>query len=313
METLVHLLGPLHPPLVHFAVACPILAFFAVIGQRFWKKPWLSYSAGALWIFGFLAALGALLTGHLFSLHLGMETQWAIIPPKTAMKGHLRDHALLGTFSFLFSILTVWASVKIIRNKPWPSGFLLFLGLTVAVLFGITGHEGGEMVYGAEDNPNVAASASPTPPAGNLLEMTQNYSKVLVKMNSKTWNSRTHGHRWVNTYVSKEAVGAYKNSKLLPEGSLVVKESFENVDGKPSTTAGPLYVMLKGKASDSPSTGGWQFALQWDKPVPGNNEQIQTPVKWLPGDHNLNYCVRCHNRFKAADYLGGIPEGFENP
>ena len=313
MEILVHLLGPLHPPLVHFTVACPILAFFALLGQLLWKKSWLSYSAGALWIFGFLAALAALLTGHFFSLHLGMETQWAILPPETAMKGHLRDHALLGSLSLLFSFLSLWASVRIFRGKPWSFAFQIFLGFALAVLFSVTGHEGGEMVYGCEDNPNVISTASSAPPVGNILDMVQNYKQDLVKMNFKTWNSRTHGHRWVNTYVSKEAVEVYKNSKLLPEGSLVVKESFENVDGKSSTTSGPLYVMFKGKISDSSSTGGWQYALQWDKPVPGNHEGIETPVKWLPGDPNLNSCVRCHNRFKAADYLGGIPEGFENP
>src|ERR1039458_4721799 len=86
LETLIHLLGPLHPPLVHFAVACPILAFLALLGQRFWKKTWLSYSAGALWMIGFLSALASIVTGHLFSLYLGMARDWAILTPETVMK-----------------------------------------------------------------------------------------------------------------------------------------------------------------------------------------------------------------------------------
>jgi uncharacterized membrane protein len=310
MEMLAQLLGPLHPPLVHFAVACPILAFFAVLGRCFWNKPWFSYSAASLWILTFLSALAAVVSGHLFSLHLGMVSQWTFLPPETAVKGHLRDHALLGTLSAFSSFLTLWAAIRIIQQKPWPMGLQLFLGFILAVLFGLTGHEGGEMVYASPDNSTLTVSSSFAPPVSDLLQRVQGNRQDLVKMNSKTWNSRTHGHRWVNTYVSKQAVAAYKNSTPLPEGSYVVKESFENDS---EGTPGPLYVMLKGKVSDSPETGGWQYAMEWEKPVPSNPEKIQMPVKWLPGDPHLNSCVRCHNHFRATDHLGGIPDGFENP
>ena len=135
----------------------------------------------------------------------------------------------------------------------------------------------------------------------------------MVKMNSRSWNSRTHGHRWVNTYVSKEAVAAYQKSDTIPEGGLVIKESFEDSQGKPSQTPGPLYVMHKGPLSESPRTGGWQYALLWGNPVPGNPENIQGPVTWLPGERHLNSCVKCHGHFKEVDYLGGVPAGYENP
>jgi hypothetical protein len=92
----------------------------------------------------------------------------------------------------------------------------------------------------------------------------------------------------------------------------VVKESFEDREGGPSTVSGPLYVMEKGPIAGSPGTGGWLYALGWDDPVPGNPEGIGMPVKWLPGEERLLNCARCHDRFRAADYLGGVPEGFEN-
>jgi hypothetical protein len=185
----------------------------------------------------------------------------------------------------------------------------------MAVSFGITGYGGGEMVYGPDETAVKGASSNPASTTGgkNLMERAADYRKTLVKMNSKMWNSRTHGHRWVNTYVSREAVGAYHDLNPLPVGSLAVKESFEDVGGKPSSVSGPLYVMFKGKTSESPQLGGWQFALEWDHPVPGDPEGISMPVKWLPGDPHLNSCVKCHNHFKAGDYLGGIPEGCENP
>jgi uncharacterized membrane protein len=310
MQAMIDLLGLLHPAVVHFAVACPILALFAVTLQRFWPQPWLSYSAAALWILTIAAALVSGLTGHLLSLHLGFESHLSFIPPDNAEKGQLREHALWGTAAIFFSLLTFWAGVRIFYQKPWNWNTQYFLALMVAFLFGITGHEGGEMVYGIEDSPSSspASTATLTPIAAEtLLDQTVGYSTRLIKMNTRPWLSRTHGNRWVNTYVSKNAVQAYKNSDPLPEGSLVVKESFEGLGGQPSSISGPLYVMRKGKLSDSPKTGGWQYALRWDHPVPGNPEKISGPVTWLPGDPALHSCVQCHNHFHAVDEMGGVP------
>jgi hypothetical protein len=69
--------------------------------------------------------------------------------------------------------------------------------------------------------------------------------------------------------------------------------------------------MRKGSTKASPTTGGWEYAFSWEKPVPGNPEGILQPVRHLPGDLALASCVKCHNRFKTADYLGGVPEAGE--
>jgi hypothetical protein len=179
--------------------------------------------------------------------------------------------------------------------------------LALAAGFSLTGFEGGEMVYGFYSQPKVPETSIAS---GDLIDQCKDYRKTLTKMNSKSWNSRTHGHRWVNTYVSKDAVRAYENEDSLPIGSWIVKESFEDEDNQPSTTPGPLYVMRKGPVADAPRTGGWQFALSWEKPVANNPEKVRMPIKWLPGDAHLNSCAKCHSRFKDRDYLGGIPEGF---
>ena len=312
MEFLSVWAGPLHPPLVHFAVATPLLAFFALLVGLRWKINWLPQAVAALWVVSFLSAVGAALTGHLFALHLGLVTDLSLLPPESALKGHLRDHALAGSFSLFTSLLTLAAAYRTFKGKPFPKGIQLALGLAAAVLFGLTGHEGGEMVYGTEDLPPSSAIRQLAPASLDLLALAQDYRHNLVKMNTQPWNSRTHGHRWVNTYVSKESARAYRESGALPVGSLVVKESFENEGGKISTNPGPLYVMRKGDPQDSPATGGWQFAMEWDQPAPGNPEKLLAPVKWLPGNDGLNSCVRCHNHFKASDYCGGVPEGFES-
>ena len=307
MENLIHLLGPLHPAVIHFPVVCPILAFIALIIDFYRPKAWLSQVAAALWIVTFITAVVALLSGHALSLQFGIVPQWSWIPPESALHGQLQEHALWGSFSLVFSLIVLIAAWKILKDDAWPTAVNLILGFILAVSFGVTGHEGGEMVYGFDHETATSSSAS-----SDLFDSLDNFHETLVKMNSHPWNSRTHGHRWVNTYVSKEAVEAYKNSNPLPIGSLVVKESFEDENNQPSGTPGPLYVMKKGAVADSPKTHGWLFAMRWDKPVNNNPEKIKEAVKWLPGDSHLNSCLKCHSHFKDEDYIGGVPEGYEN-
>ncbi len=312
MESLLNEIAMLHPPLVHFAVACPFLALLALIGEVLFKKPWLSQTAAFLWAMGFLSTLASLATGPFLALHLGLINTYTLWPPETASHGALRDHALWGLVSGALSLLTLPALLAQTRKKPWRLNLRLALGTLLAASFLLAGHEGGEMVYGSE-GPSPSFSA-PAVSANGFLISLGDYHQSLVKTNKKEWVSRTHGKRWVNTYVSKEAASAYQKGDPLPEGAVVVKESFENEDGNPSTISGPLYGMKKGSLSASPQTGGWQYGLIWEKPVPGNPEGISLPVTWLPGDAHLNSCARCHSHFKETDFMGGIPEGFEaNP
>ncbi|HVM33578.1 MAG TPA: hypothetical protein VMU88_10620 [bacterium] len=306
--------GWLHPPMTHFPIVCSLLAVLAYGASRFYRQDWLIKSASALWILTFLTAIPSLLLGHLFAHHLGLATQWSPLPPASALKGSLRFHALLGSLGLLASLACFWGALRLAGGKKVLFALQLTLGLLTAALFGAAGHEGGEMVYGDEDEAPAAEAAVATPPPAspqaqaqaNLLAQVKAEFPHLVKMNAKPWISKTHGGRWVNTYVSKEAVKAYQNSDLLPPGTWVVKESFEDAGGKPSTTAGPLYVMKKGAA-------GWAYGLEWDHPMAANPEGITGPVTWLPGDAALNSCVKCHNHFHSADYMGGVPAGVAAP
>ena len=311
LENLVHLLGPLHPVVIHFPIVCSILAFVALAAQFLWPKHDWNQAAAILWILTFVSALVALLSGHALALQFGILSQWSWIPPDTALHGQLQEHALWGTCSILFTLVVLVAAWNIFRDSAWPHWVNFGLGLILAVAFGVTGHEGGEMVYGFDHEGS--ATASSTGEASDLFDSLGNYHATLVKVNIRPWNSRDHGHRWVNTYVSSQAVEAYKHSDPLPVGSWVVKESFEDDNGQPSGTLGPLYVMKKGPTADSPRTHGWLYALKWDKPAPNNPEKLKDTVKWLPGDGHLASCIKCHSHFKDEDYLGGVPEGFENP
>lgn len=315
METLSHWFGPLHPPFTHFPIACSFLALLAFGVGRLRSMDWVLKASGALWLFALAGALGAFVTGHLFAHHLAILNDWPFFPPETVMKGKLRDHVGFAFLGTLFLIAGAWPAWALLQGRKINTWIVAFLLLGASATMAVTGHEGGEMVY--EDiepmsaAPEAPAAASAAPAPDSVWERVQDYQKKLVLMNASTWNSRTHGHRWVNTYVSPEAAKAYQNSDTLPEGALVVKESFEDEDGKPSEVPGPLYVMEKGKKADSPRTGGWRFALKWDNPVEGNPENIKMPVTWVSGDGHLNSCVKCHSRFKDTDYLAGVPAGHE--
>lgn len=318
METLSHWFGPLHPPVTHFPVACSFLALAAYLFGRLRSEEWALRASGALWLIALVGAVGGILTGHLFAHHLVMLTDWGFLPPETAMKGMLREHVLLALTGTLFCAVGsgfAWSLFKGSKPNAWGAGLLL-LGSACFLL--LAGHEGGEMVYedagpvaAASDTP-AADTAAPAAPADSIWEKVKDYRRKLVLMDSSPWNSRTHGHRWVNTYVSEEAAKAYQESDTIPEGALVVKESFQDEEGHPSQVPGPLYVMEKLKKADAPRTAGWRYALKWDDPVAGNPENIKMPVTWVAGDAHLNSCVKCHNRFKDTDYLGGIPSGHEN-
>ncbi|HVZ80126.1 MAG TPA: cytochrome P460 family protein [bacterium] len=318
METLSHWFGPLHPPVTHFPIACSLLALLAYLYGRLHSEDWVLRASGALWLLALIGGLTGLVTGHLFAHHLAMLDEWTFLPPETAMKGKLREHvelALTGTLFCAAGAVFAWALLRGRKPNPWAVGLLL---LGSAAFLGLAGHEGGEMVYEdagpvamAEEEPAATPGA---PEADGLWKRVGNYRRDLVLMDSSPWNSRTHGHRWVNTYVSPEAAQAYRDTEAMPEGALVVKESFEDSgeDG-PSKVPGPLYVMEKGKRSESPRTGGWRYALRWDHPVEGNPERIKGPVTWVSGDPHLNSCVKCHGRFKDTDYMAGVPEGHDNP
>jgi len=305
IQILKDLLENIHPAMIHFSIGASVLALAALLCGAAVRQDWLKKTAAWLWIMSFVFAVPAVVSGYLFASHLGLMDHFELIPPAGSMKGVLRDHVLWSLAASALSLTVLTGALRMFKGKPWPMLVQVFLGTALAVLFCLAGHEGGEMVFAGAPAP--APIAKPT----DLFEKAKDYQTNLVLMNSKRWLSKAHGYRWVNVYVSKEAVESFKNGDTLPEGTIIVKDSFQNEGGKVSSVPGPLWMKVKGPLSDSPETGGWLFGLRWEHPVPGNPEKISMPVTWLPGDSNLSYCLRCHNHFKSSDYSAGIPEGYE--
>jgi hypothetical protein len=258
----------------------------------------LERSAAALWVVAFATCLPAIVTGQSFARHLGLVSGPSPIPPAQVLGGLLREHVLWGLAATALLAACAWGGVRLLRDKPWSPRWQGVLGLGAVLAVAATGHHGGEMVYGA------APDAVPGADAG-IVERVSDYRKTLHRVSRSAWLSPTHGRRFVQTYVSKGAVAAYREGEPLPPGTLVVKDSYE---GTPDGPAGPLYIMEKGPKGSAPGTGDWSYALVWDEPTPGNPEGLSAPVTWRPGDPGLSSCIKCHARFKALDYMGGVPE-----
>jgi uncharacterized membrane protein len=148
MENLIHWLGPLHPVFIHFPIVCSILALFALLGRSLWPKHEWDQAAAFLWLLTFFFGLLSFFSGHALALQFGILSQWTWVPPESALHGQLQEHVLWGSFALLFALAVLAAAWKIFREESWPHWLNLSLALVLAVAFGVTGHEGGEMVYG---------------------------------------------------------------------------------------------------------------------------------------------------------------------
>jgi len=131
----------LHPSIVHFAIAIPIVIILLEIINLFFKKRALSVFSLFLIFVLAIVMVGAYFTG-------GADGKEALPLLSEAVKGDLKEHKLLGTY-------LAYASVVLLVLK------LLFMALsnTIARLFfviiviGFTavtlkqGYEGGELVF----------------------------------------------------------------------------------------------------------------------------------------------------------------------
>lgn len=127
------------------------------------------------------------------------------------------------------------------------------------------------------------------------------------KLNKQPVLSKTHGHRFVDTYVNDVGREAYKDDDAdIPVGTVIVKTSFENQDGKPSEVAGPIFIM-KRVAGENGGEPTWWYGLHWEK-VPEKWQKAMggSQAYWRTPSEKVGYCDGCHDNFPRE--LGGIPK-----
>lgn len=136
-------LGQFHPQIVHTPVALLIFsAFFAIVGRLF-DREWVRKASVLLLVFGFLGSFAAMRSG--FAAHEVPEHEQGV------SEEAIHEHRDLGQRTFYLAGGAIVALVVASRlagpAAAAVSGLALVLQIGAAVMVGLAGHEGGELVY----------------------------------------------------------------------------------------------------------------------------------------------------------------------
>lgn len=178
----------------------------------------------------------------------------------------------------------------------------LFLALAVAACGGGSGASSSPTSGGGGAQPAADPGSVYAP-----LDVGANYASW-TKLSSQPFLSKTHGGRFVEVYVNDVGLEAFKSDDgAFPVGSIVVKTSWETRDGKPTTTAGPVFIMEKKPAGFDPDNEDWWFGLHWESVPPEWQKRMggATQVYWRSPSPKAKYCGDCHQNYGRG--IGGVP------
>jgi hypothetical protein len=122
------------------------------------------------------------------------------------------------------------------------------------------------------------------------------------RFNTAPYRSATHGARYVNNYGNRigEAYGAFEQAGNLPEGAMLVKDSFTaTADG--AIYAGPMFVMKKMAAGFNSESGDWRYSMIMpDGSLFGETGGVNA--------ESVDFCIGCHATRSKYDHLFFLPE-----
>jgi len=161
----------------------------------------------------------------------------------------------------------------------------------------------GVMACGGGSATSKKESGSAAAPAAELtyaaLEVGADY-KSFTKVNKEPFLSGDHGGRFVDVWVNEIGLEAYKNEEVQPPvGTLLVKTSWEAVDGKPSAVAGPIFVMEKRAQGFNEEHSDWWYAMHWENVSDKWQKRLGgKQVYWRSPSKKVNYCDGCHENYE---------------
>jgi len=124
------------------------------------------------------------------------------------------------------------------------------------------------------------------------------------RFNKAPYRSATHGARYVNNYANRIGgnYGAFEQAGRLPEGSVLVKDSFTaTVDG--GIYPGPLFVMKKMEAGFNPESGNWRYTMIMpDGSLFGETNGVNS--------RSVAFCIGCHATRADTDHLFFLPQEY---
>lgn len=124
------------------------------------------------------------------------------------------------------------------------------------------------------------------------------------RFNTAPYRSATHGARYINNYGNRtgEAYGAFEKAGVLPQGSILVKDSFTaTADG--GIYPGPMFVMEKMEAGFNSLSGDWRYSMIMpDGSLFGETKGVSAEA--------VQFCIGCHAARQRYDHLFFLPEEF---
>lgn len=166
----------------------------------------------------------------------------------------------------------------------------------------------GDMLFGQPCAMEMLAMPETDESAFGPLEVGADW-QTYEKMNEAPVPSKTHGGRFVDTYVNAVGAAAYKADEGdIPVGTVIVKTSWEGKDGRPTDVPGPIFVMQKREAGYAPDHGDWYYAIHWEKPTEAQLKFLKGPIYWRGASPKVGYCSKCHDNYDRE--LGGVPEQY---
>ncbi len=173
---------------------------------------------------------------------------------------------------------------------------------------GGTGEAAEDMLFGQPCAMNALEMPETDESAFGPLEVGADWASY-KKMNKAPVPSKTHGGRFVDTYVSEGGVAAYGDDDAeIPVGTVIVKTSWEAAGGKPTQVPGPIFVMKKMEAGYAPDHEDWYYAIHWAKPTEAQAKLLKGPIYWRGKSAKVGYCYKCHDNYVRG--LGSVPAEF---
>lgn len=135
--------GALHPQIVHTPIVMLIFsAFFAIIGRLF-DRDWLRKTSVIMLVFGFLGAFAAVRSGTI--VHETPEKKQGV--PERDIDAHA-DMARYTLYASGAALVAIGVASRLGGGAASAvSALALLLQLAAAVLVGVTGYRGGNLVY----------------------------------------------------------------------------------------------------------------------------------------------------------------------
>lgn len=124
-----------------------------------------------------------------------------------------------------------------------------------------------------------------------------------ARYNRHPYRSPNHGERFVNHYGNglAAAYGKFEAGGPLPEGSIVIKDSF-TVTKSGAVMTGPMFMMEKMPPGFPSDAGSWRFVM-----LDGDGNLVG--MTGGDGAEKVRFCGTCHRNAGAEqDYLYFLPD-----